>query len=65
VLLLNSYLSILVVHCHRMVGDNKVTGLMYYFEAFDEYLNGKNYPDPEIETPYFVIESWNPVTGRR
>lgn len=40
-------------------------GLIYYFEAFDEYLNGKNYPDPKIETPYFVIESWNPVTSRR
>jgi len=40
-------------------------GLIYYFEAFDEHMNGKNYPDPEIETPYFVIEAWEPVTSRR
>jgi hypothetical protein len=33
-------------------------GLMYHFESLDKHNNGTLYPDPQVETPYFVIEAW-------
>ena len=33
-------------------------GLMYHFEALDTHGNGAVFPDPQKETPFFVIDAW-------
>jgi hypothetical protein len=39
-------------------------GILYYFEAVDKAGNGANYPDFLKETPYFVIDGWDPKRSR-
>jgi hypothetical protein len=35
-------------------------GILYYFEAADTDGNAANYPDFLQQTPYFVVDGWNP-----
>ena len=34
-------------------------GLMFHFEAIDNHGNGTIYPNPNLATPYYVIEAWD------
>ncbi len=38
-------------------------GILYYFEVIDEDGNAANYPDFLKQTPYFVIDGWDPAKG--
>ena len=40
-------------------------GILYHFEAIDVHGNGTKFPDVWKTRPYFVIEAWNPATGKR
>lgn len=40
-------------------------GILYYFDALDEDGNAANYPNFMEQTPYLVIDSWDPQTARR
>ncbi len=44
--------------CYKATVPLTTRGLMYHFAVLDVHDNGAVYPDPQIETPYFVIESW-------
>jgi len=41
--------------------DLTPSGLLYYFHVADEYHNASAYPDFLEQTPYLVIESWDPA----
>jgi hypothetical protein len=36
-------------------------GILYYFEAVDEDGNAANYPDVMEQTPYLIINGWDPA----
>ncbi|NOY76296.1 MAG: hypothetical protein GXO76_00365, partial [Calditrichaeota bacterium] len=40
-------------------------GLLFQFEAIDNHGNGTKFPDTWKARPYFVVEAWNPETGKR
>jgi len=40
-------------------------GLLYHFEVVDTHGNGVVFPEVWEQTPYYVIESWDPRTARR
>jgi len=53
------------------IGDGKFSitmpldseGLLYYFNVADKFNNAVAYPDFLLETPYFIIESWDPANS--
>jgi hypothetical protein len=36
-------------------------GILYYFEASDEDGNAVNYPNVMVQTPYLVVNAWDPA----
>jgi hypothetical protein len=46
------------IYFGRIPGDFVVTkwDLMYFVEAIDNFGNGRNYPDLEVEAPYVIVE---------
>ncbi len=40
-------------------------GALFHLEAIDVHNNGTKFPDTWKARPYFVIEAWNPATGKR
>jgi len=40
-------------------------GILYHFEAIDIHGNGTKFPDTWKARPYFVIEAWDPGTGKQ